>query len=49
MAPIQERAEDYLNDPKLVQNILNEGAEAAREVAENTLEEVREVMGLDYD
>ena len=48
MAPIKERAQDYLNDPKLVQNILNEGAEAAREVAEDTLEEVREAMGLDY-
>jgi tryptophanyl-tRNA synthetase len=49
MAPIRERAQEYLNDAKLVQNILNEGAEAAREVAEDTLEEVREAMGLDYD
>jgi tryptophanyl-tRNA synthetase len=49
MAPIRERAQDYLNDPKLVQNILNDGSEAAREVAQDTLEEVREAMGLDYD
>jgi tryptophanyl-tRNA synthetase len=49
MAPIRERAQDYLSDPKLVQNILNEGSEAAREVAEDTLEEVREAIGLDYD
>jgi tryptophanyl-tRNA synthetase len=48
LTPIQERAQEYFNDPKLVQNILNEGAEAASEVAEDTLEEVREAMGLDY-
>ncbi len=48
MAPIRERAQEYFNDPKLVQNILNEGSEAAREVAEDTLEEVRKAMGLDY-
>ena len=48
LKPIQERAHDYINDPKMVQNILNEGAEAASEVAQDTLEEVREAMGLDY-
>jgi len=48
LAPIRERAEEYVNDPKLVQNILNEGSEAAREVARDTLEEVREAMGLEY-
>jgi tryptophanyl-tRNA synthetase len=48
LQPIRERAEEYVNDPKLVQNILNEGSEAAREVAEETMEEVREAMGLDY-
>ena len=48
LKPIQERAHDYINDPKMVQNILNEGAEAASEVAQDTLEEVREAMGLEY-
>ena len=48
LAPIRERALDYINDPKMVQNILNDGAEAASEVAQDTLEEVREAMGLDY-
>ena len=32
----------------LVRAILNDGTEAAREVARQTLEEVRRVMGLGY-
>lgn len=48
LEPIRERAEQYINDPKLVQNIINEGSEVARDVARDTLEEVREAMGLEY-
>ena len=48
LEPIRLRAEQYINDPKLVQNIINEGSEAARDVARDTLEEVREAMGLMY-
>ncbi len=46
LKPIQERAEEYSEQPNLVRNILDEGAEAAREEARETLQEVREVMGL---
>ncbi|BAW79487.1 tryptophanyl-tRNA synthetase [Candidatus Nitrosoglobus terrae] len=45
---IRERAQAYIEDPNLVQQIINEGNEAARKVARKTLEEVREVMGLSY-
>ncbi len=49
LAPIRERAQEYLDNPKLVRSIINEGNENARDVARETLEEVREAMGLVYD
>jgi tryptophanyl-tRNA synthetase len=48
LKPIQERMQEYLDDPKLVQNVITEGVDAARDVAQDTLEEVREAMGLSY-
>lgn len=46
LRPIQERAMEYKNNMPLVKEIVHEGCEAARDIAEETLEEVREVMGL---
>lgn len=46
LKPIRERAEEYEQDPDGVRAIINEGCEAAREVARETLEEVRQAMGL---
>ena len=46
--PIRERAEEYLNNPKMVKSIVAEGCEKARDVARDTLEEVRQAMGLSY-
>ncbi|WP_455201872.1 tryptophan--tRNA ligase [Kaarinaea lacus] len=48
LAPIQERAKEYMDDPKIAQNVIAEGVEAARDVAQDTLEEVRAAMGLAY-
>lgn len=48
LAPIHQRAQDYLNNPDLVKSIVAEGCEKAREAAKQTLEEVREAMGLAY-
>jgi tryptophanyl-tRNA synthetase len=48
LGPIQERAREYSADPALVRSIVNEGSEAAREEARETLDEVRRAMGLDY-
>jgi len=45
-APIRERAESFNANPRLVKEIIREGCEAAREIAKETLEEVREAMGL---
>jgi len=48
LKPIQERAREYEQDLGLVKNIINEGREHARDVARQTLNEVREAMGLEY-
>ena len=47
-APIRERAAEYRDNPQWVRTVLNEGSEKARDVARDTLEEVRRAMGLDY-
>ena len=46
--PIRERAREYEQDPDTVRAIINDGCEAAREVARETQEEVRAAMGLLY-
>jgi tryptophanyl-tRNA synthetase len=48
LEPIRERAQEFTNDPKLVRSIIAEGCEAARDVARESIEEVRQVMGLSY-
>jgi len=46
LEPIQQEAEQYVKDPDMVKSILAEGAETAREKARETLQDVREAMGL---
>jgi len=46
--PMRERAQRYLDDPTLVRSIVADGCEKARKQAQETLREVREVMGLNY-
>lgn len=48
LKPIQERAREYQEDPDTVRGIVAEGSEAARDVARETLDEVRQAMGLAY-
>ncbi|MEX0958408.1 MAG: tryptophan--tRNA ligase [Burkholderiales bacterium] len=48
LAPIRERAQAYLDDPTLVRNIISDGCDRARKLANETMRDVREVMGLDY-
>jgi tryptophanyl-tRNA synthetase len=47
-APMRERAQRYLDDPTLVKSIIADGCEKARELAAETMREVREAMGLNY-
>jgi len=46
--PMHERAQVYLDDPQLVRNIIADGCEKARKLAQETMRDVREAMGLDY-
>ncbi len=46
LAPIQERRRQYEQEPEKVWQILDEGAERARQVAQATMAEVREAVGL---
>ncbi len=48
LAPMRERAQVYLDDPTLVRNIVADGCEKARRLAEETMRDVREAMGLTY-
>lgn len=47
-APMHERAQQYLDDPSLVRAIVADGCEVARKMAQETMRDVREAMGLDY-
>ncbi len=47
--PMFERAQPYLEDPTLVRNLVADGCERARDLARETMRDVREAMGLAYD
>jgi tryptophanyl-tRNA synthetase len=47
--PMRERAQLYLDDPSLVRNIIADGCEKARKLANETMRDVREAMGLGYN
>jgi tryptophanyl-tRNA synthetase len=46
--PMHERARMYEEDPQLVRNIIADGCEKARKLAQETMRDVREAIGLDY-
>jgi tryptophanyl-tRNA synthetase len=48
LAPMRERAAPFEEDPTLVKNILADGCERARDIAEDTMRTVRGAMGLNY-
>ncbi len=47
-APMRERAQTYLDNPKLVHEIVADGCGKARKLAQETMRDVREAMGLNY-
>ena len=47
--PIMERAQKFVDDPVLVRNIVADGCDRARKATAETMRDVREAMGLDYD
>lgn len=48
LGPIRERREKFAQDPDAVYEMLLEGSKKANEVANQTLQEVREAIGLNY-
>lgn len=47
-APYTQKREEYANNPKLVKEILDHGAQKARKIAKEKLRTIREVVGLNY-
>ncbi|MCH9646370.1 MAG: tryptophan--tRNA ligase [Proteobacteria bacterium] len=48
LVPMQERIAKYQADPDLIKQIIHEGSEKARAVAQETMAEVRDSMGITY-
>ncbi len=48
LKPIRERSAPYEEDPTLVRNIVQDGCEKASDLANDTMRDVREAMGLNY-
>ncbi len=48
LKPMRERTAPFEEDPMLVKNILADGCEKARDVAEETMRDVRDAMGLNF-
>jgi len=48
LAPMQERIAKYQSEPDLIRQIIFDGSERARNVARETMSEVREAMGISY-
>jgi tryptophanyl-tRNA synthetase len=48
LKPIRERAAQFEEDPTLVRNIIQDGCEKAQDLAEQTMRDVRDAMGLSY-
>jgi tryptophanyl-tRNA synthetase len=46
LAPIRERAQEFINNPAEVRRIIADGCEQARTVAAETMQEVRQALGL---
>lgn len=43
-----ERAKEYEESPEIIRNIVSEGCDRARDVARETMDDVRQAMGLSY-
>jgi len=48
LRPIQERAKEFIDNPDIVRNVIDDGVEQARATARETMDEVRRAMGLRY-
>ena len=46
LAPIREKAAEWKAHPERIRQVLGDGAQTARVLAQDTLEKVRDVLGL---
>jgi tryptophanyl-tRNA synthetase len=46
--PWRQRAQPYLDDPSLLRSIVADGCDRARRIAQETMRDVREAMGLSF-
>jgi tryptophanyl-tRNA synthetase len=46
--PMRERAQHYLDDPSLLRAIIADGCDVARKLAQETMRDVREAVGVSY-
>lgn len=46
--PIRDKRKEFENQPELVEKILQEGTEKMRKIAQETLQEVKKAMKIDY-
>lgn len=46
--PMRERAQQYLDNPALLSDIVADGCDKARKLAQETMRDVRQAMGLNY-
>ena len=49
LAPIRARREELLGDLDYIEDVRHEGNRRANEIADATLDEVREAMGMRYN
>jgi tryptophanyl-tRNA synthetase len=49
LAPVRDKRADLISHPDVVWDVLNDGANRARERAMETMDQVRSAMGLTYD
>ena len=49
LKPIRERAAQLEDDPTTVRNIIQDGCEKASDLANDTMRDVRDAMGLNYE
>ncbi|MGB0495939.1 MAG: tryptophan--tRNA ligase [Kangiellaceae bacterium] len=48
VSEFKQNAKDYEDNPELVRNIIAEGSDKARDIAKETMQDVRDAMGLSY-
>ncbi len=48
ITPIREKAESIFNDHYYLKQVIDKGREEARKSAQKTIEQVREMIGLNY-